>query len=156
MWAAAVRGLGAGADASRRGAGGGPAGGGGAGRVSDEAESPCPDRLRAIDAVLEELVTPRGAGAVPPPSGSPPPPRALALPGRPPRPLRGAVPLARRCLGLGDPSALSDEGGPAEAGLQEPLPGGATSCGSGPAPGAAGALCEGADGGSTPLLFDEE
>ena len=66
------------------------------------------------------------------------------------------MPLARRCLGLGDPSALSDEGGPAEAGLQEPLPGGATSCGSGPAPGAAGSLCEGADGGSTPLLFDEE
>ena len=101
-------------------------------------------------------MTPRGTGAVPPPSGSPPPPRALVQPVRPPRPLRGAVPLARRCLGLGDPSSLSDEGEPAEAGLQEPLPGGATSCGSGPAPGAAEALCGGADGGSTPPLFHEE
>ena len=124
--------------------------------MSDEAESPCPERLRAIDAVLEELVTPRGAGAAPPPSAPPPPPRALAHPARASRPPRGAAPLARRCLSLGDPPALSDEGGPAEAGLQEPLPGGATSCGSVPAPGTAAAPYEGAERGSTPSLLRSE
>jgi len=140
---------GAGGPWAARGSGAGSGSGAGVpaavcvcGGASEEAESPCPERLRAIDAVLAELVTPRAEDPAGGPAPEGPPPQRPTHPASfRPRAAWGRSVPARRRLGLSYPPELaravpptdSAEGGRAEAGLEEALPGGATSCGSGPA-----------------------